>query len=162
MLGRKKRPHYKYSKLPHQERNLHGQSAIYLPIYASEESLLHAVGMAGLDAKVASIIDRAGPESDEDEDALIAALEDDDDVSLAALREQRLQQLHAEVARANLMRSSDYGTFTEIKDEKTLMDITTQAKLCVVHFFKPDFGRCGVMDGHLEVRSNFCQHEIPF
>lgn len=107
--------------------------------------------MADLDAKVASILDRSGPNSDEDEDALIAALEDDDDASLVALREQRLQQLHAEVARAKAMRSSDHGTFTEIKDEKTLMDITTQTKLCVVHFFKPDFGRCGVMDGHLEV-----------
>ena len=31
------------------------------------------------------------------------------------------------------------------------MDLTTSVKWCVVHFFKPDFGRCGVMDGHLEV-----------
>jgi hypothetical protein len=38
-----------------------------------------------------------------------------------------------------------------VKDEKAVMDITTSSKLAVVHFFKPDFGRCGVMDGHLEV-----------
>jgi hypothetical protein len=107
--------------------------------------------MAELDSKVASIIDRAGDDSDQDEDALIAALEDDDDPTFAALREKRLQQLHEEVARAKVMRSSDHGTYTEIKDEKQVMDITTTTKLCVVHFFKPDFGRCGIMDGHLEV-----------
>ena len=30
------------------------------------------------------------------------------------------------------------------------MDLTTSTKLCVVHFFKPDFGRCSIMDAHLE------------
>lgn len=31
------------------------------------------------------------------------------------------------------------------------MDIVnTGAELCVVHFFKPDFHRCAIMDGHLE------------
>jgi hypothetical protein len=104
-----------------------------------------------LDSKVAAVLDKAGQDSDEDEDALIAALEDDEDTALAALREQRLQQLHAEVSRAKTMRNSDFGTYVEVKDEKAVLDITTQAKLCVVHFFKPDFGRCGIMDGHLEV-----------
>lgn len=117
--------------------------------------------MAELDAKVAKILDNARQDSDEDEDALIAALEDDEDPSLAALREQRLQQLHAEVARAKVMRSSEYGTYIEVKDEKAVLDITTQAKLCVVHFFKPDFGKCGIMDGHLEVRPSLRQLQFP-
>ncbi|KAF2755911.1 thioredoxin-like protein [Pseudovirgaria hyperparasitica] len=105
--------------------------------------------MPELDAKVASVLDRAGPDSD-DEDALIASLEKDEDASLSAFRERRLQQLHEEVNRAKALRSSDHGTFLEVKDEKSLMDITTQTKLCVVHFFKPDFNRCGIMDRHLE------------
>jgi len=105
--------------------------------------------MAELDPKVARVVDRATHDDDSDEDALIAALEDDSE--LDALREQRLQQLHAEFSRAKEMRATEHGTYAEIKDEKALMDITTSTKLCVVHFFKPDFNRCRIMDGHLEV-----------
>lgn len=107
--------------------------------------------MSALDPKVAAVLDNAKADSD-DEDALISALEADDDLS--SFREQRLQELHAEVARAKAKVASDHGTYGEIKDEKAVMDITTQTKLCVVHFFKPDFGRCAVMDGHLEVRDS--------
>lgn len=107
--------------------------------------------MAILDAKVASVLDRLDANSDdeEDEDALISALEDD--AALEGLREQRLEQLHSELARERRMRNSEYGMYIEVKDEKVLMDITTSTKLCVVHFFKPDFNRCRVMDGHLDV-----------
>ncbi|KAL6708138.1 hypothetical protein ACN47E_003322 [Coniothyrium glycines] len=104
--------------------------------------------MATLDPKVASIVDRATRDDDSDEDALIAALEDD--TELDAFREQRIQQLHAEYDKARQLKASDHGTYTEIKDEKALMDITTSTKLCVVHFFKPDFNRCHIMDSHLE------------
>lgn len=108
--------------------------------------------MAALDSKVAALVDRAARDDDSDEDALIAALEDD--LELDAFREQRLQQLHAEYNRAQELKASEHGKYTEIKEEKALMDITTSTKLCVVHFFKPDFHRCGVMDTHLEVRNN--------
>ncbi|KAF2474215.1 thioredoxin-like protein [Lindgomyces ingoldianus] len=104
--------------------------------------------MAELDPKVAALVDNATKDEDLDEDALIAALEDDSE--LDAFREQRLQQLHAEFSKAQQLRASDHGTYAEIKDEKALMDITTSTKLCVVHFFKPDFNRCRIMDTHLE------------
>jgi hypothetical protein len=105
--------------------------------------------MPALDPKVASIVDRATRDDDSDEDALIAALEDDSE--LDAFREQRIQQLHAEYDKARQLKASDHGTYTEIKDEKALMDITTSTQLCVVHFFKQDFNRCRIMDTHLEV-----------
>lgn len=105
--------------------------------------------MAALDPKVASIVDRATRDDDSDEDALIAALEDDSE--LDAFREQRIQQLHAEYDRAQQFKANEHGKYTEIKDEKALMDITTNTKLCVVHFFKSDFNRCRIMDTHLEV-----------
>lgn len=105
--------------------------------------------MAQLDAKVAALVDSVSKEDDSDEDALIAALEDDE--GLDAFREQRLQQLHAEFDKARQLRASSHGTYSEIKDEKALLDITTSTKLCVVHFFKPDFNRCRIMDQHLEV-----------
>jgi len=110
--------------------------------------------MAAIDPKVAQILDRKANNSlddDEDEDALISALEEDDENELSGFREQRLQQLHTEMSRAKAMRNSEYGTYTEIKDEKQVLDITTSARLCVVHFMKPDFNRCRVMDQKLQL-----------
>lgn len=116
--------------------------------------------MASLDPRVASVLDRRSThavarDDSDDEDALIAALEDDSDGegggALATLREQRREQLHAELTRARVMRETSHGTYTEIKDEKQVLDITTSEKLAVVHFMKPDFGRCRVMDDKLRV-----------
>ncbi|MCJ1266937.1 hypothetical protein MMC22_006822 [Lobaria immixta] len=90
------------------------------------------------------------PPSD-DEDALFDALESESDSALAPYRAQRLQQLSSELARAKQLRNEDHGTYAEIRDEKALMEIVTSTKWSVVHFFKDGFGRCGVMDGHLEI-----------
>lgn len=107
--------------------------------------------MSNVDPVVAAVLDRSRADSD-DEDALIAELEDEDnDATLAALRERRIEQLHSEYTRSRLLKESDHGTFQEIKDEKGILDITTSTKFCVVHFFKDGFARCGIMDQHLEV-----------
>lgn len=110
--------------------------------------------MAPLDPTVANVLDShpsATTEVDDiDEDALLDSLENDS--TLTAFRDQRLQQLHSEVTRAKQLRSQEHGTYTELKDEKALMEITTSTKWCVVHFLKPDFGRCAIMDEKLEVR----------
>ncbi|KAF2404693.1 thioredoxin-like protein [Trichodelitschia bisporula] len=105
--------------------------------------------MSRIDSKVAGLLDRRTLDSD-DEDALIAELEEDDDEALSGYREQRLQQLHSEFTRAKKMREEGNGTYTEAMDEKSVMDITTSTKYVVVHFYKNDFGRCGVIDRHLE------------
>jgi hypothetical protein len=107
----------------------------------------HPIIMANLDLHVASVLDAA---TSDDEDALIASLEDSP--ALDAFREQRIQQLHSELARAKAQKNEGFGNYTEIKEEKALMDLTTEVKYAVVHFAKDDFARCGVMDGHLEVR----------
>lgn len=108
--------------------------------------------MASLDAHVARVLDRQQPTDSDDEDALIAELEDEESNSAAftAMREQRIQQLHAELNRAKIQKEASYGTYQEIKDEKQLMDITTSSKYCVVHFMKPDFNRCRIMDEKLK------------
>jgi hypothetical protein len=105
--------------------------------------------MANLDAKVASLLDAA---QSDDEDELIASLEDSP--ALDAFREQRIQQLHQELARSKAQKNQGFGNYTEIKEEKALMDLTTTVKYAVVHFAKEDFARCGVMDGHLEVSTS--------
>ncbi|TVY81014.1 Thioredoxin domain-containing protein plp1 [Lachnellula suecica] len=101
--------------------------------------------MPTLDSHVASVLDAA---QSDDEDALIASLEDGP--ALDAFREQRIQQLHSEFTRAKSQKNQGFGNYTEIKEEKALMDLTTEVKYAVVHFSKNDFARCGVMDGHLE------------
>lgn len=108
--------------------------------------------MASIDPTVARVLDSRRPHHEEDdEDALIAELEDEDDGAFSALRERRLEQLHAEMSRAKAMKETSHGTYVEIKDEKQLLDITTSTKLCVVHFMKPDFNRCRIMDEKLAV-----------
>lgn len=103
--------------------------------------------MANIDSHVARVLDTG---NSDDEDALIASLEDSP--ALDAFRERRIQQLHSELTRAKSQKNQGYGNYTEIKEEKVLMDLTTEVKYAVVHFAKDDFARCGVMDGHLEVR----------
>ena len=103
--------------------------------------------MSNIDAHVASVLDA---NNSDDEDALIASLEDSP--ALDAFREQRIQQLHSEFTRAKAQKNEGFGNYTEIKEEKALMDLTTSVKYAIVHFAKEDFARCGVMDGHLEVR----------
>ncbi|CZR59290.1 probable PLP1 Phosducin homologue likely to be involved in regulation of pheromone response [Phialocephala subalpina] len=101
--------------------------------------------MANIDSHVARVLDEG---NSDDEDALIASLEDSP--ALDAFREQRIQQLHSEFTRAKSQKNQGFGNYTEIKEEKALMDLTTEVKYAVVHFAKDDFARCGVMDGHLE------------
>ena len=90
--------------------------------------------------------------SSDDEDALLESLEHetDNDPSIAHLREARIQQLATELSRAKQRRNEGFGTYNQITDEKWLMEITTSIKKCIVHFYKPDFNRCRIMDGHLE------------
>ncbi|PNS16154.1 hypothetical protein CAC42_4555 [Sphaceloma murrayae] len=106
--------------------------------------------MANIDARVASLVDKRRDADSDDEDALIAALEDEDSNSLSGFREQRLQQLHSEFTRAKAQRESGFGTYQEIKEEKDVLDLTTSTKLAVIHFMKPDFTRCRIMDQKLE------------
>jgi thiol-disulfide isomerase/thioredoxin len=114
----------------------------------NQKEPLNITTMASLDPHVAKVLDRQQPTDSDDEDALIAELEDDESHSaaFAAMREQRLQQLHAELNRAKIQKEASFGTYQEIKDEKQLMEITTG----VVHFMKPDFNRCRIMDEKLK------------
>ena len=93
----------------------------------------------------------ASSPSSHDESDLLDALDSDNDPTLVPYRAQRLQQLSEELSRAKDLRKQGHGTYTEILDEGKLMETITGTKWCVVHFFKPDFARCGIMNGHLEV-----------
>ncbi|RGB28929.1 thioredoxin-like protein [Rhizophagus diaphanus] len=47
------------------------------------------------------------------------------------------------------MSQNEHGLYTEAANEKEILKITTNAKLCVVHFFHKEFRRCQIMDKHL-------------
>ena len=114
--------------------------------------------MSNIEQRVAAVLDNrpqntnADTNNDDDVDAMIASLEEEGS-ALDAYREQRLEQLSAELSREKYLCNSDHGKFTRITKEKALMNIVTSTKLCVIHFFKPDFARCNIMDRHLEVGS---------
>lgn len=100
------------------------------------------------------------PDHESDDEALFAALENEDDTSY---RSQRIQQLNAELASqktnrdpstttdrgagASLVRNSTYPT---LENDQSVLDFTTQTTRCIVHFAHGDFARCGIMDARLE------------
>lgn len=87
----------------------------------------------------------------DDEDALLDSLERaaENDPALLHLREARRQQLAADLKAAKQQRAAGYGSHAQIRDEKDVLDLTAAAPRCVVHFSRPDFPRCRIMDGHL-------------
>ncbi|KAL9075179.1 MAG: hypothetical protein Q9161_001865 [Pseudevernia consocians] len=89
--------------------------------------------------------------SDDDDDALLDALETstENDPTLQHLREARLQQLSQELKAAHHQRRAGYGRYTDLADEKEVLEITAAAPRSVVHFSSADFPRCRIMDGHL-------------
>jgi hypothetical protein len=117
--------------------------------------------MSNLDPSVAHLVDKTPTTNhtsdqidSDDEDALIASLENEDhtDPALSALRAARLEQLHHEFSHATALRSHGTGTYTTLTTDKAVLDATTDREVtrCVIHFSKADFGRCAVMDSHLE------------
>ncbi|KAL7753051.1 hypothetical protein RI367_001503 [Sorochytrium milnesiophthora] len=88
----------------------------------------------------------------DDEDELFDQLEREaeDSAQYDQFREQRMQQLKQEYQRVHDMQQSQHGTYTQIRDEKELLDLTTKTHRCIVHFFHKDFRRCQIMDQHLE------------
>ncbi|KAJ9603798.1 hypothetical protein H2200_011984 [Cladophialophora chaetospira] len=82
---------------------------------------------------------------DEDSDAVLALLEDEDDSSY---RSQRLQELKDAAATTSL-NSVKKAYITLTGDDETL-SFTTEHERAVVHFFHPDFARCSTMDSHCE------------
>ena len=90
-----------------------------------------------------------------DDEALFAALENEDDTSY---RTQRIQQLNAELASQKTNRSANAGTslfsrdstYPTLSHDEAVLDFTTQTSRCIVHFAHDDFARCGVMDARLE------------
>ncbi|KAI0796740.1 GTPase inhibitor [Abortiporus biennis] len=109
--------------------------------------------MASSNPKVAELtsrltqLDRSDPDDDEDIFAqLEAEIENDDN---AALRERGLKELQKEMEKLQQMKSTGHGQYQEITDEREVVRISANEKLCVVHFYHDNFRRCKIMDKHL-------------
>ncbi|ORY69298.1 thioredoxin-like protein [Leucosporidium creatinivorum] len=91
-------------------------------------------------------------QSDDSDDGLFDDLEEglDDDFDLGGFRERRMEELRAQIDTMQKMKETNYGRYTEYKNEKDLISTTAKAKRCLVHFFHTDFRRCKIMDKHLE------------
>lgn len=68
----------------------------------------------------------------------------------AHIREARLQTLKQQANQFRDMHEKGYGRYSEINDEKAVLDLTTGEEKCVVHFYHEDFRRCAIMDTHLK------------
>ncbi|KLO14948.1 thioredoxin-like protein [Schizopora paradoxa] len=89
-------------------------------------------------------------ENDSD-DEIFAELEKDIDENfdMAALREQRLEELQQEMRIVKDMKDQNFGKLTEMKDEKEVLKTSASEKRCVIHFYHHDFKRCQIMNDSL-------------
>ncbi|RAL10121.1 thioredoxin domain-containing protein [Aspergillus homomorphus CBS 101889] len=103
-----------------------------------------------------------------DDDALLKALENEDD---SYYRAHRIEQLNAEFAaaqnKAARSTAAPIGTVVEdslyptLRTDQILLDFTTQTHRCVIHFAQPDFARCSTMDEHIRALASR-HHEVRF
>ncbi|KAK9479053.1 thioredoxin-like protein [Lipomyces japonicus] len=87
--------------------------------------------------------------SDIDDEEFLELLEQDE-AALDAFREKRMQELHTQMKAARHLHSSGHGSLTEISDEREVLEITTNTKYSVVHFFHSAFKRCEIMQKRLQ------------
>jgi len=65
-----------------------------------------------------------------------------------------MEQLKQEMTKLQEMRQNDHGSYVEIATEKEVLNISTNTKLCVVHFFHKEFRRCQIIDKHIKIISS--------
>ncbi|RMD42897.1 hypothetical protein DV735_g2201, partial [Chaetothyriales sp. CBS 134920] len=100
---------------------------------------------------------RGESDVEQDADALLASLEEEDD---SAYREQRLQQLNAEAQQTQKgILTSKKSVYVTLKSDDDALRFTTEHERAVVHFFHPEFARCSTMDGHCEhIATRYAEH----
>ncbi|KAH3889667.1 uncharacterized protein LOC127850179 [Dreissena polymorpha] len=67
------------------------------------------------------------------------------------IREARLASLKQQAEQFKAKHDKGYGDYSELSDQKEVLDLTTNEEKCVVHFFHGDFRRCAIIDQHLKM-----------
>ena len=73
----------------------------------------------------------------------------DDENALSKIREKRLMELRRKAAEVQAKESAQHGMYTDIP-EKSFLELVTNTKLVVAHFYHTGFNRCRILDEHLE------------
>jgi thioredoxin-like negative regulator of GroEL len=85
---------------------------------------------------------------EDDVDALLADLENDDP---SEYRAQRLKELKDEAAASKGNATTNHNNaYVTLKDDDETLRFTTEHERAVVHFYHPDFARCSTMDHHCQ------------
>lgn len=96
--------------------------------------------------------------NDEDEDALFASLEAEDDSAFRAARAQQLSEELAKI-RPNTTHIPSVNLYRTLHSDDEVLKATTETEKVVLHFSHGEFNRCATMDKHLqrlaEARSKF-------
>lgn len=66
------------------------------------------------------------------------------------IREARFSELKKQKMQYHDMREKQHGIYTDLKEEKEFLELTTAEERCVIHFYHQDFRRCAIMDTHLK------------
>ncbi|EXJ62596.1 hypothetical protein A1O7_03034 [Cladophialophora yegresii CBS 114405] len=98
---------------------------------------------------------------DEDADAILASLEEEDDTSYRA---QRMQEFNS-AATTTVVNTASQAYVTLSSDDEAL-SFTTEHERAVVHFFHPDFARCSTMDSHCKTiaqrHAEYAEGDVAF
>ena len=88
-------------------------------------------------------------QEEDDVDALLASLEEEDD---SAYRTQRLQELNqaATIAKPTTTFDTAKKAYVTLKSDEEALRFTTEHERAVLHLFHPDFARCNTMDHHCQ------------
>ncbi|KAJ3122860.1 hypothetical protein HK098_002436 [Nowakowskiella sp. JEL0407] len=86
-----------------------------------------------------------------DEDAIFEELERGEDIEYNELREKRIEELQAQMSKLKEMQQNKHGTYTDVQNDKDILEITTTDDLVVVHFYHLEFRRCQIIDKHLNI-----------
>lgn len=92
-------------------------------------------------------------ESDEDVDALLAELEAETDNTNDTAYQQRLQELQTTARQSTGTASTAVAkqeSYLVLKSDADTLQFTTEHQKAIVHFRHSDFGRCEIMDSHLD------------
>jgi hypothetical protein len=111
-----------------------------------------AANSSPIDPKVEALVAQHIKDSaanDEDEDALFASLEAEDD---SAFRAARAQQLSEELAkhRPTTTHIPSVNLYRTLHSDDEVLRFTTETEKVVLHFSHGEFNRCATMDRHLQ------------
>ncbi|XP_033115608.1 phosducin-like protein 3 [Anneissia japonica] len=66
------------------------------------------------------------------------------------IREARLSELKDQMQQFQNLKEKDYGKYSEILKEKDILEVTTNERHVILHFYHQDFRRCAIVDKHLQ------------